>query len=207
LGHHEFGHGSTIDELRDEANVERWNQPNEVLADAFAAFTLMPTLGLREAFARRGTTPDKANEIQLYSIASNFGVGLTTLTTHMTLGIEAMSPFRRAALARHTPRSIRNSFLGHTVNEPLIIVDKEWSAPTIDAEEGHLIWLPAGVDVDGKVLLADRAVRGGMLYRAIAPGIGRAHRTDGVWACFVRVARREYVGLADYRHLEDEIDD
>jgi hypothetical protein len=207
LGHHEFGHGSTIDELRDEANVDRWNQPNEVLADAFAAFTLMPTLGLREAFAQRGTTPDKANAIQLYSIASNFGVGLTTLTTHMTFGIEAMTRFRHAALASHTPRSIRSSFLGYASKEPLIIVDERWNAPTIDAEEGHLIWLPAGVDIDGKVLLADRAVRGGMLYRAIVPGIARAYRTDGSWACFVRVARREYVGLADYRHLEDEIDD
>ena len=207
LGHHEFGHGSTIDELREEGNVNHWDQPNEVLADAFAAFTLMPTLGIREAFARRNTNPNSATETQLYSVASNFGVGLTTLTTHLTFGIETMTPFRRASLARHTPRSIRAAFLGNAANEPLILVDEAWTAPTIDAEEGHLIWLPPGVAVDGKVLLADRDVRGGMLYRAIAPGLGRAYRGDGSWACFVRIARKEYVGLAAYRHLEDDVDD
>jgi hypothetical protein len=97
--------------------------------------------------------------------------------------------------------------LGHATSEPLILVDEQWNAPSIDAEEGHRIWMPHGIAVDGKVLVAERQVRGGTLYHAIAPGIGRAYRPDGSWACFVRVARRDYVGLADYRHLEDESDD
>ena len=54
LGHHVFGHGSTIDELRDDQSKSAERPPNEILADAFAAFVLMPTLGLREAFTKRG---------------------------------------------------------------------------------------------------------------------------------------------------------
>ncbi|MGH8627764.1 MAG: ImmA/IrrE family metallo-endopeptidase, partial [Gammaproteobacteria bacterium] len=207
LGHHEFGHGSTIDELRDDASAEQWHQPNEVLANAFAAFVLMPTLGLRQAFARRHLTPETATPTQLYAIACNFGVGLSTLTTHMAFGIEAMTPFRRTALARHTPRSVRAEFLGHPAAEPLILVDEQWNAPSLDAEEGHLIWLSNGVQVTGKVLIFERAVQSGSLFRAIAPGIGRAFHPDGSWATYVRVARREYVGLAEYRHLEDATDD
>lgn len=207
LGHHEFGHGSAIDELRDDASIDRWNQPNELLADTFAAFTLMPALGMREAFARRRLIPERATPTELYAIACNFGVGLSTLTTHMALGMEAISPFRRAALARHTPRSIRTEFLGCSTTEPLILVDEEWNAPSIDAEEGYLIWLPTGVQVTGKVLIYEHSARGGSLFRAIAPGIGRAFHPNGSWATFVRVIRREYVGLAEYRHLEDTTDD
>lgn len=207
LGHHEFGHGSTIDELRDEAAAGRWNQPDEILADAFAAFILMPTLGIREAFARRNVTPDNAAPTQLYSIACNFGVGLSTLVTHLTFGITAMSRFRQAALKRQSPQSVRTDFLGQPTSEPLILVDEQWNAPSLDAEEGHLIWLPRGVQVTGKVLVAERSVRSGTLYRAISPGIGRAFASTGPWATYIRVARREYVGLADYRHLEETPDD
>lgn len=137
LGHHEFGHGSTIDELREGANADRWKQPNEVLADAFAAFILMPTLGLREAFAQRRLTPERAKPAQFYAIACNFGVGFSTLVTHMALGIEEMTPFHRATLARHTPRSIRTEFLGQPTAEPLVLVDERWNAPSLDVEEGH----------------------------------------------------------------------
>lgn len=56
LGHHVFGHGSTIDELREDQANSADRPPNEVLADAFAAFVLMPTLGLRESFAKRAWT-------------------------------------------------------------------------------------------------------------------------------------------------------
>lgn len=207
LGHHEFGHGSTIDELRDEASTARWNHPDEILADAFAAFTLMPTLGIREAFAKRGVTAENAPPAVLYAIACNFGVGLSTLVTHLTFGIHAMSRFRHAAVKRVSPQSIRTDFLEQPTSNPLIIVDEQWTAPSLDAEEGHLIWLPSGIQVAGKVLMAERSVHGGTLYRAIAPGIGRAYASTGVWAAYIRVARREYVGLAEYRHLEETPDD
>ena len=62
LGHHVFGHGSTIDELRDDHAQSADRPPNEVLADSFAAFVLMPTLGLREAFVKRGLDPNKASD-------------------------------------------------------------------------------------------------------------------------------------------------
>lgn len=207
LGHHEFGHGSTIDELREEAASARWDQPNEILADTFSAFVLMPSLGLREAFSLRHTTPDKASPAQTYAVACNFGVGYSTLVTHLAFGIETLTPFRRAFLSRHSPRSIRAEYLGESTTDPLVIVDDAWTAPSIDVEEGHLIWVPAAVQITPNVAVLDRIIRGGRLYRAIAPGLGRATRIDSGWASYVRVARREYVGLADYRHLEDATDD
>ena len=60
LGHHVFGHGSSIDELREDAKAQPWEDPKEFLADTFAGFILMPIIGLRRAFSVRGWTPETA---------------------------------------------------------------------------------------------------------------------------------------------------
>ena len=72
FGHHIFGHGSAIDQLREEAKEQSWEDPKEFLADAFAGFTLMPITGLRRAFAARGCTPETATGAQLLTVACEF---------------------------------------------------------------------------------------------------------------------------------------
>jgi len=67
LGHHVFGHGSSIDELREDAKEHPWEDPKEFLADTFAGFTLMPIMGLRHAFALRGWTPETATPVQMFA--------------------------------------------------------------------------------------------------------------------------------------------
>ena len=83
LGHHVFGHGSSIDELREDAKEHPWEDPKEFLADTFAGFVLMPIIGLRRAFALRNCKPEAATPIQMYLIACEFGVGYSTLITHL----------------------------------------------------------------------------------------------------------------------------
>jgi len=67
--HHLLGHGSSIDELRENQKVRPWDVPEEYSADTFAAYVLMPTLGLRNAFAVRGLKPATATPVELYRIA------------------------------------------------------------------------------------------------------------------------------------------
>lgn len=207
LGHHVFGHGSTIDELRDDEMLGSYSQPNEVLANAFAAFALMPTLGLREAFTRRNLDPNAASALDIYAIACNFGVGQATLTNHLAFGIGMITPVQQASLAKSSPKSIRRELLGANVPEPLIVADQYWNSPTLDAEEGTLLLVPAGVVADTAILMPERDLASGRLFRAIKSGITRLAIPGTSWATYVRVARREYVGLARYRHLEDTTDD
>jgi hypothetical protein len=42
LGHHKFRHGTSIDELREDAKSNPWEDPKEFLADTFAGFVLRP---------------------------------------------------------------------------------------------------------------------------------------------------------------------
>jgi Zn-dependent peptidase ImmA (M78 family) len=207
LGHHVFSHGSTIDELRDEHLRYTDRPPNEVLADAFAAFMLMPTLGIREAFARRNLNPNKASAFDMYAIACNFGVGQSTLVNHLAYGIEMISATRRASLGRITPKMIRTGLLGETIPGPLVVADQYWNSPTLDAEEGTLLVLPTGVVADTAMLMPERDLPAGRLFRTMKPGITRVAIPGTSWATYVRVARRQYAGLARYRHLEETTDD
>lgn len=207
LGHHVFGHGSTIDELREDQSNSADRPSNEILADAFAAFVLMPTLGLREAFAKRGLDPNRATALDMYAIACNFGVGQATLVNHLAYGIEMINQAQRDRLGRITPKMIRTELLGEVVPSPLTVVDQYWNSPTLDLEQGALVLLPARVVVDTSMLAPERELAAGRLFLAAKCGITRVAIPGTPWATYVRVARRQYVGLARFRHLEETADE
>ena len=207
LGHHVFGHGSSIDELRKDAQEHRLDDPREFLADVFAGFTLMPTMGLRRAFAARNWTPETATAAQMFTIACDFGVGYGTLLTHLSSGISMISPARAAALRRIPPKALRATVLGTPTLAPLHVADRHRSAPALDAEVPMVLLLPPGTETTGTSLMHERDLPKGRLFRAVRPGIVQATAYSGHWTAFVRVARTAYVGLAHYRHLEDDPDD
>ena len=97
LGHHVFGHGLSVDELREDAKAQPWEDPKEFLADTFAGFILMPIIGLRRAFAVRGWTTETAKPAQIFAVACEFGVGYSTLLTHLSAGVDMLSRCRPAA--------------------------------------------------------------------------------------------------------------
>jgi len=205
LGHHVFGHGSSIDELWEDAKAHPWEDPKEFLADTFAGFTLMPIIGLRRAFSVRGWTPETATPPQMFVIACDFGVGYATLLTHLSAGVNMLSRGRATALQRVTPKALRVDILGALTPEPLIVADHHRTAPTLDAEVKTLVLLPPGTEASGDGLLFERDLAKGRLFRAVRSGIIQV--SAGSWAAFVRVAPEAYVGLAQYRHLEEDPDE
>jgi Zn-dependent peptidase ImmA (M78 family) len=204
IGHHEYGHGSTIDEMKEEAEALRDENPDEFLVNAFSAFALMPIIGLRGAFARRGCPAATANDVQMFAVASNFGVGYATLISHLAYGAGEISPARARQLLKATPKSIRQRLLGNGSADPLVLVDAAWVARTIDAEVETTIVLPAGTQVDAGMLRHVGECDAGRVFEAVRPGIGRVSWGGAEESAFVRISRRNYVGLARYRHLEDD---
>jgi Zn-dependent peptidase ImmA (M78 family) len=207
LGHHVFGHGSSIDELREAAKDHPWEDPKEFLADTFAGFALMPIMGLRRAFAARGWTPETATAAQMFTIACDFGVGYGTLLTHLSAGVNMISRARAAALQRVTPNALRADILGALTPEPLVVADHHRTGATLDAEVKTLLVLPPGTETTGDRLVRERDLANGRLFRAVRSGIIQASTDSGAWAVFVRIAPEAYVGLAQYRHLEDDPDE
>lgn len=207
LGHHVFGHGFSIDELKEGARDSSWDDPREFLADTFAGFLLMPIIGLRQAFALRGLNPATASATQMYIIACDFGVGYSTLLTHLWAGVGLISFARAAALRKVPLKRISAEILGDVILNHLVVTDRHRLSPVLDVEVGTHILLPAGAEATGKNLGWERDTPTGRLFRAKSQGIVQAITPDGAWATFVRIAPKEYVGLAQYRHLEDDSDD
>jgi Zn-dependent peptidase ImmA (M78 family) len=203
LGHHEFGHGATIDEMKEEAAAFKDENPDEFLVNAFSSFVLMPIIGLRGAFARRGTDVHTATPAQILAVANNFGVGYATLITHLAYGVQEIAGGRARELLRSTPKSIRRSLLGDDSSEPLVIVEACWSAKPIDVEVGTSILLPEGSAVEGNVLRPAGSCGTGDIYEAVRPGLGRVSLAPGS-EHFVRVTHKGYSGLGRYRHMEDD---
>ena len=94
LGHHVFGHGSTIDEISEQAEIPDRNNPIEFVANQFAYNLMMPILGVRRAFFVRGIDPANASAPEIFRVSSHFSVGYRTLLSHLRFGLRVIRQSR-----------------------------------------------------------------------------------------------------------------
>jgi Zn-dependent peptidase ImmA (M78 family) len=204
LGHHVFGHGSTIDELQEENPENPIFNPNEFLANAFAGFFHMPLLAVRRAFTVRGWRPETATPEQCFVVACSLGVGQETLIQHMAYALRVISGAQAKRLLRTRLPAVRRGLLGKHAAERLLVIDKHHVMPTADTEVGTHVLLPAGTEAefDGLAPVAD--LPAGRLFLARRPGPIRVYDPSGSWAVMIRISRYQYVGWSQNRHLELE---
>lgn len=206
LGHHVFGHGEQWDELVEHRTESRTFQPHEYQADIFAAMLQMPKLAVDHAFSRRNLDPRQCLPEAVYSVTNWFGVGYSSLVTHMSCALKIIDAGRADQLRHHQPKDIRAAILGSECPQNLIMVDVHWTDRPIDAQVEDLIVLPPGTCLEGCCIrVLERSPRG-TLAQSAAPGIGRAHHPQLNWSAFIRVARKGYVGRAPYR-FDEEVED
>lgn len=202
MGHWYFGHGSRIDELPEFAPDDR-NDPEEWLANLFAAYLLMPSWAVEAAFARRGWSPASCTPIQLYAVACELGVGYETLIQHLRWSLRLIAPAQATVLADTTPKELREQVVGKVPAKHLVLVDNAWTAGNIDLQVGHAALLPAGTVVEGTGVAVIGDFSAGRLVQARKPGLARLFLEGNGWAKFVRVSRADFEGRSLYRHLED----
>ena len=202
LGHHFFGHGSTIDELQDDVE-DRAFLPNEFLADTFAGFILMPAQGVKRAFSTRGLAATTATPEQIYHVASSFGVGYQTILAHLEYSLRYIPAPCANVLRKSRLPQIRERILGFATKSPLVIADRHHALGTLDAEVGTLVLLPRGAATDTDLIAPFKDTPNGTTFRAMRPGLARVSLANADWGVVVRVSRKDYAGLAKYRHLEE----
>lgn len=206
LGHHVFGHGSSIDEVVEDG-TSRHFEPNEHVANAFAAFLTMPKLGILKAFTDRDTRPEQASPTTVYAVASQFGVGFTTLVNHLWLTLGALSADRATRLLKVTPKRMREELLGAAVPGELVLFDQHWRGRAIDLGLGDHVIVPPGATVEADTLKLVGKRSGGDAHVAVRVGRGRVVDGDSGNAAYVRVSRAQYEGRALFRHLEESDDE
>lgn len=207
FGHHVFGHGLKIDEFIENKKDKSFD-PDEFLADVFAGFLLMPKVAILNAFRLRGWEPSNPTPIQIYTIASFFGVGYSTLVTHMRYSVGLLSASASNKLLKVQLKNIRSEILGDVDNSNLIITDENWKGRPIDAQVGDLIFAPPGTICEGPCIKFKTNIKDGEIFEGSMPGsTGSRLINDRLsWSTFVRVSRKEYVGRSKFRHLEEVTD-
>ena len=204
LGHHNSGDGVRIDEF-----VEQWYKPRfdpkEFAADCFAGALLMPKMAVSKAFAVRGWSMERCTPEQIYMVSGYFGVGYATLVQHMRSALRVLPDTRARALLKVSPRKAQSLLLGRQTPDTVKVVDAHWTGRAVDMEVGDLLFVRGGAQAEGACIELSSDVRGGRLFKAVRPGIGRLE-AGITWSAFVRVSRRDYVGRALYRHWEEVSD-
>lgn len=202
LGHWHFGHGNRIDHLH---TVEKGlhSDPEELLADMFSGYLLMPPWAVKEAFGKRNWDPAACTPLQAYIVSAQLGVGYESLVHHLRWSIHFISQTQAEMLIKKTPKQLRRSILRRDTSQYLVIADKAWSHVPIDLQVGDIAILPEDVTLEGRNVDVAASHELGLLIYARAAGISRAESSDGQWAAFIRVSRKDFQGRCKFRHLED----
>lgn len=207
IAHHVFGHGARVDDQVQSLTSDCANSEEEYLAESFAGFLLMPKLAISHGFVRRDWDITQATPGQLYVIACWLGVGYSTLVWHMKASVKLLHRNRADELVKVPLKQIRRDLVGTSLEEPLIVVDRQWFGRPIDVQVGDYLLFQHAVENESGCLEEISVDALGQLFRATAPGIGRIAVSGDQWAEFVRVSRRGYVGQCQYRHLEEPLDE
>lgn len=205
LGHHRFGHGSTVDQLQTSSAMTPQSEiPEEILANAFAGFVLMPAIAIQRAFYRRAIEPESASPLDFYKVACDFGVGYTTLVNHMTYALGEIGVRRKQDLEKWKPVDLRRMALGYVDPSPLLILDTLGEASTAEIECDHGLLVPIGSEVEGVGLTFLKRIASGDLFRAISRGLTRVQMQSRI--IDIRIMPKKYIGLAQFRYMESDDD-
>jgi hypothetical protein len=112
---------------------------------------------------------------------------------------------RAADLLNAKPKDLRASLLGIECTHNLLVVDLHWADRAIDAEVGDSILLPSAVNLEGGSAEVRSTNNTRTVVTALSPGIARVSHASG-WCAFIRVMRKDYVGLAPLR-FDEEVED
>lgn len=203
LGHHVFNHGLKIDILSDENEISAPKNDDETLVDAFSAHLLMPISCIQSEFAKRKLDFQTATPYDYYAISSVLGVGYKTLIVHCRAN-KLVNEFRTNDLLRYTPAKIFQRYIG-TVDEKAFfkIIDGKTDRKPVDLEVSNYVILPNDFTVDQEFLEKKQETEIGSLFLAKKSGISSIYSNNNDSSCFIRVQPQNYVGFAEYRHLEN----
>ncbi|MFC4213415.1 ImmA/IrrE family metallo-endopeptidase [Pedobacter lithocola] len=204
LGHHLFGHGSKMDALSSTGVEQASYNTEERLVDTFSGALLMPIGGISAEFNRRNIHPDTANVLDFYKISSLFGVGYRTLISHCKVN-GLIKDLQMINLLKFTPSKIlKKLYPNGEQNTHFKIFDGKSKVGPVDLEVGNYLFLPPDCNVDGDHLSLIDQTNYGNIFCANKPGIVRVFSHERDFGFFTRIQKLGYVGLAEYRHLEND---
>lgn len=197
LGHHVLGHGTSLDAVIEEAHEAAELTPEELAADAFARYLLMPPRAVQAAFRQRGFDLGHLEPPQVYRAASWLGVGYGTLLNQMFYSLGLLSPPDHKRLSKISPKEIKAKLARVVSDRDVWVIDQLWVDNRLHAQMGDLlIGLASGCDTG----LLTKMDRGAYIANAVGESIYPI-ATGG--SLTVSVSRTAYVGFYEYRYMRE----
>jgi hypothetical protein len=205
LAHLRFDHGSRVEELEfDRSDNE---EPEEMLANIYAAYLLMPRQAVENEFVRLKGIPQTASPIDFYCVANQLGVGYETLVKHMHWSLRMIEHSKLQELLTVSPKDIRKIILGNDKSPHLIFATEHWHKVAIDLEIGDFAIIPRNAKLNGPSAKLVGSCCYGQIVEGVRTGISQTMIHEGDWAAMIRVSRRQFAGRCIYRHMEDSDED
>ncbi|WP_263365842.1 ImmA/IrrE family metallo-endopeptidase [Edaphobacter bradus] len=199
LGHFIFGHGARLDKGLEGMTSD---STEEMIADTFARHLLMPKSAVLRGFAELGTEPKSASAAQYHAVAAWLGVGYTTLAQQCrwTLGLIGNQKLHELTLIQ--PQRIKRSQVPSVHwrgRKELWPICPSWNGSRLHVQVGDVL---TGL-VDPPF---DHFDVGDGFWIARRPGDIEVEIT-GHGRVQISIAREDYVGMYQYRYLEEEDED
>lgn len=196
LGHYVLQHGSQIDEMIESRYEEAGIPDEEILADAFARFLLMPRPAVVRAFA---ATP--FNAISVYRASCWLGVGYESLVRHLAASLKLINPRHEKCLSDVVRQDLCRQMVGDaTFKADVWPLDSSWNGRTIHAQVGDAV---LGIDANQESMLSRIDPQ-----RALIATVGKTRaRLSAGGSVFIRASKRRFVGFYDYLYLPEPNDE
>jgi hypothetical protein len=198
LGHFIFGHGAHLDEKIEDMESD---STEETIADTFARHLLMPKRAVLRGFRSLGAAAGSATPEQYYAVASWLGVGYSTLIQHTRWTLQLIDNARLHQLTLKTPQQIKRkqvpsvSWAGRKELWPL---GSWWQGANIHLQIGDVVTGLKSPALD-YFDIGDRC--------AIASNVGQLSAVlHGGGSLTLNVSKADYVGMYQYRYLEEPLD-
>lgn len=198
LGHHVLRHGTVIDEIiasGSEKNIEQE-------ADFFAGMLLMPSSAIRRAGKLMGIDFNALSSEQAYILSKYMGVSLDGLITHIYFNLGLITQASYKKLKSNSIPSIKINLLSRATSNEVFVVGEWWTEKAIDVVVGDYLLVDNSYHIEGQAIIETVDEAGMRIIQADQPGIAKISSDKG-WSAFVRVSRKNFSGMYQYRHEED----
>jgi Zn-dependent peptidase ImmA (M78 family) len=198
VGHHVLGHGTVIDEIIESGS----DKEIEREADFFASMLLMPSSAVKRAAGAIGLDFSNPTLADIYILSRYLGTSYTGLLTQLHFNLKLISGRAYRLLKDVSVKSIKNSiYTGHGGGE-IFVVGDWWKDKSIDMVIGDHIMSRESLDIEGEAVANELIEADRRVLVAEKPGIAKITNANG-WCSFVRVSRKAYAGMNQYRHEEE----
>lgn len=198
IGHHILGHGTVIDEIIESGS----DKEIEREADFFAAMLLMPSSAVKRAAGAVGIDFTSPAPADLYVLAGYLGVSYVGLVTQLYFNLKCISGTAYQSLKKVTVKSLKSAIYSDHEGGELFVVGDWWKEKSIDMVAGDFIVSGQDLAIEGEAVSLAAGEAGKQILRAEQPGIAKITDANG-WSAFVRVSRKGYAGMNQYRHEEE----